>query len=242
VAILIIACFTGILVVLSAFILHKMVRVHKLLLKQRAAIKTSADTYQKVEALMALYKDLDLNVSLPPLGGWVASADFLRVLVQHILEEKPKFVLELGSGVSSYVIAKALQKNGGGHLYSLDHQLEFAEKTKKKLIECEVEKFVTVIHAPLVPLEFQGTQYRWYSIEDLPDQRFDLVVVDGPPETTNPLARYPALPVLHGRLSDRFAMFLDDAGRTDEIEMLARWKAEFPFCKQNKRVKRGVQY
>lgn len=235
-AIYILIFLVGILIVITAVILRKVIKIHVLVLKQRAAIKTAAETYPKVEALMALYKDLDLNESLPPLGKWVASADFLGEVVRHILEVKPKVILELGSGVSTYVIAKALQKNGVGHLYSLDHQPAFANKTIEKLIECGVENLATVIHAPLESIELQGSQFKWYSTKDLPDQKYDLLVVDGPPEATNPLARYPALPVLSERLSDNIAIFLDDADRPDETEMLAKWKAEFPTFLQTKRA------
>ncbi len=41
-----------------------------------------------------------------------ASPDFFKLLVETILSEKPKLVVELGSGISTILTGKALEKNG----------------------------------------------------------------------------------------------------------------------------------
>lgn len=51
----------------------------------------------------------------------------------------------------------------------------------------------------------------------------DLLVVDGPPEQTAPLAREPALPRLLPRMATRWTVLLDDADRPDETEIVRRW-------------------
>ncbi|MGI9528709.1 MAG: hypothetical protein ACR2NG_03285 [Acidimicrobiia bacterium] len=52
------------------------------------------------------------------------------------------------------------------------------------------------------------------------------MIVDGPPGTTGPLARYPAVPILFDRLSPSALIFLDDAYREDEQESVRRWLDE----------------
>src|SRR6185295_577572 len=55
----------------------------------------------------------------------------------------------------------------------------------------------------------------------------DLLVVDGPPGDVGDLARYPALPLLHERLSDNAVILLDDASRRDMRLILDLWLREF---------------
>ena len=60
-----------------------------------------------------------------------------------------------------------------------------------------------------------------------------MLVIDGPPESTGPLARYPAGPALFPRLANEGVVFLDDANRYTETEILRRWKMEFPELSQS---------
>ena len=55
-----------------------------------------------------------------------------------------------------------------------------------------------------------------------------LLVVDGPPGTVRPMARYPALPVLLNRLAADATVVMDDARRPDEQAIAERWAAGLP--------------
>jgi hypothetical protein len=58
-----------------------------------------------------------------------------------------------------------------------------------------------------------------------------MIVIDGPPayEVSKEKARYPALPFIYSMLSDRCSIFLDDADREGEKEIIRRWEEEFSF-------------
>ena len=56
----------------------------------------------------------------------------------------------------------------------------------------------------------------------------DMLLVDGPPGMTGPLARYPALPVFYEYLNNDAVIFLDDGVREDENKIMQRWLQEFP--------------
>ena len=58
-----------------------------------------------------------------------------------------------------------------------------------------------------------------------PDQLSSILrdIVDGPPAGQNPGARYPALPLLMDRLADRATIFVDDADRPGESEVIKAW-------------------
>ena len=60
---------------------------------------------RQVEARAVLEAKLDLGQPLPLTRGWAASPDFLLYVFDHILQYRPKTVVELGSGVSTAVAA-----------------------------------------------------------------------------------------------------------------------------------------
>jgi predicted O-methyltransferase YrrM len=112
---------------------------------------------------------------------------------------------------------------------SLDHDAAFAEVTRQHLREHGLAERVTVVDAPLVAHTIRGETWRWYDVSKLPPSApIDLVLVDGPPVKTQPLARYPALPLLVERLADKAVIILDDAARPSERAVVERWLAEYP--------------
>ena len=52
------------------------------------------------------------------------------------------------------------------------------------------------------------------------------------PQATRRLARYPAGPALFARLAPDAVVFLNDAKRLDEQEILRRWATEYPEMQQ----------
>jgi len=91
--------------------------------------------------------------------------------------------------------------------------------------------WATVVRAPLT---LAGTATPWYAIDAIPRDlgSVDLLVIDGPPLSVGPLARYPALPKLIGFLSRSATIIVDDADREDEQAMLRKWRDEFPHFSQ----------
>jgi hypothetical protein len=114
-------------------------------------------------------------------------------------------------------------------VYSLEHDAEYAEKTRRLLDVHGLGKFATVIHAPLTSYKLPGWNGDWYSLATLPlDLKIDMLSIDGPPWFVASGARYPAIPLLYERFSDGIAIFLDDADRPDEQAAVLRWTNEFP--------------
>jgi predicted O-methyltransferase YrrM len=229
--VIVVAAIQLVLGLLVSWTFYKVRRVQ--IRQSMLATRTDLDFhYRQMEALRGLYVDLKLDRSLPPLRGYAASPDFLQVLVTLILQRRPSFVLELGSGSSTIVIARALSLCGGGKAVSLDHDARYAISTRALVASYGLQDFAVVLHAPLSEHDIRGSVYRWYSLRDLPNERFDILVVDGPPEATQSMARYPALPCLNGILADKSVILVDDATRPDELEMLQRWRLEFPGFSQ----------
>jgi hypothetical protein len=55
------------------------------------------------------------------------------------------------------------------------------------------------------------------------------------------MARFPALPLLRERLSDRAVVVLDDLIRSDEQEIVSRWLTAYPeLDDQRLKLEKGV--
>jgi predicted O-methyltransferase YrrM len=161
--------------------------------------------------------------ALPHLGSWKADIGLLTLLADHILEHKPRLVVEFGTGASTLVIAKAMELAGGGRLISFDQHEDFVEATRKWLADHDLEADVRAVPLRSSPAGWPGL---WYDHGRLPEG-IDLIVVDGPPWTIHPLTRGAA-----GTLLDNIApggtIMLDDAARPGERVIARRWRKAHP--------------
>jgi tRNA A58 N-methylase Trm61 len=180
---------------------------------------------------------------LPPLGlsynPWTGSAlrpAAVRLILNEILINNRKTVVELGCGVSTLYLARQLSRVGG-KLFSFDDNAGWVEIVRGFLDEMKIPPNVCrLVPAPLTETTLSlvgGTGNRWYdtdSIErSLSGETFDMVIVDGPEawQKHAGFSRYPALPYLHRYLKDDFVVFLDDITRKGERKILKRWASDF---------------
>jgi predicted O-methyltransferase YrrM len=206
---------------------HKIRQVHlKAFADQRLAGERLDNLFTQVESLLALYSDLKPAMGLPSTRGWAGSPDFLRHVARVATAQRPVNIVECSSGTSTVVLARVVQLNGVGHVYSLEHQPLWAQKTRDELAPQGLSAFATVLDAPLREHRLGNTMHKWYDTAGLPPQ-IDMLVVDGPPQDTQAQARYPAVPVLLSRLTPGARVLLDDAARADERSTVQRWQKEF---------------
>lgn len=217
---------------LTVYLAHKVRRVHLKLFDIDRAFEVRLDNhFRQVEALSALTRELGLPLGLQQTRGWAGSPDFLLHVLRAARSQCPQVVVECSCGVSTVVLARAMQLQGSGHVWSLEHNSEFAVRTRTELARHGLEDWATVLEAPLVTHVLRDGTWLWYSIADLPSAPIDLLVVDGPPMSTQRLARFPALPLLQKRLSASACIVLDDAGRADETEIIRRWVADYGLAR-----------
>lgn len=192
-------------------------------------VRESLNTYRQLEALLGLYETLDLDAPLQPAREWAMSPDILRLIAELIAKRKPLLVVEFGSGLSTVIAARLLQRNGHGLLISLEHDKAFAERTLADLRQHRADDVATVITAELKPLRLEKGVFEWYDPRALEDLGvIDMLIVDGPPGRLGPLARYPALPMVLSKLSDKGVVVIDDAARADETRVVSLWLEECP--------------
>jgi predicted O-methyltransferase YrrM len=110
--------------------------------------RQQAMDYRQLEALASLLAVLQPRAPLPPFRGWAVGPDFASLLVTLVLRERPACVLELGSGVSTLILGYALERTGG-KLVSVDHEAEYAERTRVAVGLHGLAEVATILHAPL---------------------------------------------------------------------------------------------
>ncbi|MDZ7611976.1 MAG: class I SAM-dependent methyltransferase [Candidatus Moranbacteria bacterium] len=149
----------------------------------------------------------------------------LRLILNDIVVNNRRNIIEFGSGISTVVFARLFKKNEiSGKIYSVDESEDWIKILKKIIKKESLEEYVVFINAPLKKNKNTKSLggLRWYD-EDILNQKienckFDLVFVDGPCAYKESIkfSRYPALPFIYKKLNSRFSVFLDDADRSGE--------------------------
>ncbi|MCW8917239.1 MAG: class I SAM-dependent methyltransferase [Gammaproteobacteria bacterium] len=199
---------------------------------QQTVRREARGLFNQCESYHYLRDRLNLRQGIPYTRDWSASPDFLKLIVEHCLEQRPATIVECSSGLTTLMLARSCELNGAGRLYSLENGADYAAKSRAQLARYGLDQ-AQVLDAPLRDYLLHGTSYQWYDIAELPAQGIEMLVIDGPPGFIQRHSRYPALPLLIDRLADNCTIFLDDAARADEQEIVRRWLAQFPWLQHH---------
>jgi len=185
-----------------------------------------ADSARREHDTLALGMLAPLLHHYLPWTGSAMRPGGLRLCLNEVIVNDRRLVIELGTGVSTVILARVLAARGG-RLISVDHDSSWQQIV---LGECGASAAaVSCIHAPLRPVECEKAMYHWYDadviVEALGSQRADLLIVDGPIGSAGNMSRYPALPLLRSHLSIDAAVILDDIDRPDEHRIADAWAA-----------------
>ena len=187
----------------------------------------AVDDFRQLESLLQLVAIIRPDPPLPDTRNGAASPDFLKKIVELMAAQRPKLVVEAGSGVSTLVIGYYLKQLGAGRVVALEHDPVFANTAREWIRLHGLEAHASVVDTPLTPGAVAG--FTWYDVRQAQlGAQIELLIVDGPPATTGHLARYPALPALYSALSDDAVILLDDGLRADEALTAKRWTGEYP--------------
>lgn len=216
--------------------------------KNKLLMQEISRTYTQLESLSWLQRRLSIKGQLPPLRGWAASPDVLLKLHAYVMDVKPRVIIEFGSGSTTMVIADALRQIGIGKLISVEHSQYYAEQTIAYLDAEYLTSWVDLRVGALEPWndEHMNTKSKdkpskWYPIHLLEDiEGIDLLLVDGPPAATCQFARYPAVPALLERLSDKAQIWMDDSARRDEKAVCQRWSDDYGFNLEYVPMEKGL--
>ena len=188
-----------------------------------------------------------------PWGSGAMRPAGLVVVCNDIVLNDRRCIVEVGSGVSTVLLARLLTQRGavgGGRLAVVEHDARWGRWVVGQLEREGVGAGVVVIDAPLLPHPVADEGLVWYDEAAvgagldaaLGGGLIDLLVVDGPPAFAagHGMSRYPALPVLRERLASGATVVLDDVERPGEQEVLLRWEREFGLVFDREERRSGV--
>lgn len=138
----------------------------------------SVNVQRRAERYLNRHPDLRATIEMAIDGSGstgVSVSDYVA-LHEVITTQRPKCILETGTGKSTFVIAHALREIGGGQLVSMEHNADWhAEQVRRFPKDFD---FVDIRLSPMVPAEFgmiSGVAY-----EEVPDLPYDFAFIDGP--------------------------------------------------------------
>lgn len=155
----------------------------------------------------------------------------LAIVINDIIINNRKIIVEFGSGISTIVLANLFKINKVGEkIISVEHDLDWFNFMKKYIIDNDLSNYVDLVYAELEEIDFSINGCKWYSFETLKTKlsnygKIDCVLVDGPPawEKGKEYSRFPALPFLKNYMNDNSSIFLDDTNRNAEKEIANIW-------------------
>jgi hypothetical protein len=227
-AILTVLCALNLALLVVALVMLRRMRRRIVKIRKAQRRERRRPLWPQFEALAGLYRLLDGKADLPNLRLRSVSPDFLLHVVRHIQEHAPARIVECGSGSSTIVMAQALRASGiDGHIYSIENYEPSIATVRDQLRRRDLERFVTLVFAPLLQKRYDAfdAAIGWYDLGAgaVPDV-IDLLVVDGPIAIHHTNARYPAGPELLPKLSRAAHVFVDDADRRGERNMVELWR------------------
>ena len=221
------------LLAISIYQVRIMKRVNEKLIKLvsperdiRRIAKAQSDAswqhYRQSEFYSQLIRLLDLSAPIPSTRSWAASPDVLLTLLEQAQNSKPARILDLGSGMSTLVLAKSAPD---ARIFSIDNSEEWAGKTAQ-LLQSHAVTNVDLRVAPLTP---HSSGVDWYELSKFGDiSNIDLLFIDGPPGSKNPKARHPVILECAAKLNPRAVVVIDDAGRDGEKDLALEFAKVLP--------------
>jgi glycosyltransferase involved in cell wall biosynthesis len=155
----------------------------------------------------------------PSWGAWAISRPFAVELAERLERREPKRILELGSGVSTAVLAQYAARHSA-QVVSLEHEALYATRTSRLLLGLGLAAAVDLRRAPLRDLDCPDGRKRPSYSASLHGE-FDFVLADGPPGARG---RGGTLFAVEPLLAGDWELWLDDAHRAHERECLELWR------------------
>jgi hypothetical protein len=167
------------------------------------------------------------------IGVWSLTLDIIDWLVDFLYRERPRLVLEFGSGVSTACLCVILHRiygTDGFRLLSLDQDLSCIGLTLERLQGLDGRSSCRVVHVPLTPAVVDGRSTFFYDLDQLDREHFnwlgkaEFVLIDGP--FADGPCRYGTLPKVRAHLAPGARFVMDDALREKELVAGSLWGPE----------------
>ena len=165
-----------------------------------------------------------------PYNAWSISPQGMMVIVNHVLINNVKTIVEFGTGISTVFLNNlSIKNNLDLKIISVDHDLNWQNTVKEKYNVQNVE----FICAPLnTKQKFKNEEYFWYDhelLKHIEKKKIDFVIVDAPIGSGNLYERAGAFEFFKEELHGvNFSCYLDDTNKVQLKEIMLNY---FPEAK-----------
>jgi len=163
-------------------------------------------------------------------GDWSMHVEDFQYIIRFIKRKTNLFIVELGAGTSTVVLAYTLSKYcQNSLLMSFEAEESWVEKVHKDLSKYKLNSYAVIYHVPYKRYH----NYIWFDhslireILFLFKRKIDILIVDAPPDTLCPYSRMPAIPFFLEYLKEDSVVFLHDSKRSDELFIIKEWSNYF---------------
>jgi hypothetical protein len=160
------------------------------------------------------------------IGAWTMSKEVMGFILIMLLIEKPKAIIECGSGLSTILLAHyasiVAAEGIGVSIVSLEQDDLEVDKNKERLRDLNLDKYADIVH---VPIDADGN----YIIDNdrisavIGNRHADWLIIDGPAGPDG--CRVSTLPLLSLYCKENARWILDDALRDGELKALTSWSS-----------------
>lgn len=147
--------------------------------------------------------------------------EILHILNEVVINQR-KCVLELGTGTSTIYLARLAKANNMDiQIISVDHNADYQEVIKQFCAGEGTASHIQFLHAPI------NEEYNWYDkkviLGGMNNRKVDMVIIDGPPKINGDRnIRANGKTFIEQLLSDSYSIFIDNADRPEERELANR--------------------
>jgi predicted O-methyltransferase YrrM len=162
------------------------------------------------------------NSYLPITSSSISPSNLVYIMNDIVLNKRHN-ILEFGSGISTILIGRLISQNKlNSNIVSIEHDSDWVNFIQEYIDNENLSNFINLIYSPL--------NNGFYNLNPmLLNQKFDMVIIDGPPayEIDKQEARYPTFPFIKDKLNENSIVFIDDADRDGEKNIIKKWENEF---------------
>ncbi len=166
-----------------------------------------------------------------PYNSWSISPQGMLMIVNHVLVNDIKTIVEFGTGISTVFLNNlSIKNNLDLKIISVDHDAAWQKIIREKYKADRVE----YIHCELnTTMKFKNRDFLWYDPEALKKidrQHVELVIVDAPIGSSSPYQRAGAFEFFHNELKrSNFSCYLDDTGQGPLKEIMKHYFTDARF-------------
>jgi hypothetical protein len=193
--------------------------------------KLSRNTYD-TNASILLHR-LFPDATILPFTTFSLNPNTILHIINDIQINNRKSIIEFGSGISTVILAKFIVDNKlDAKIISIEDNKSWCDFIASQLEKYNCNQVVNLHHIPLVN---NSSEVLWYDKNEVTkvvnNEKFDLIIVDGPSGGLGVKSRKSVFPLLLENLDNQFIIFLDDVRRINENQILEEWST---LLKENK--------